>query len=177
MNVSGVKVIPVIEVLKLKGKTRLRCPWDDPPVQCEADRADHQGGHEVREQHPPETYPTAQNGNDLRMPGHPGGNVNDRYEYGDWGDKSGDPWNEIEVVPQHRMCIEVVLGELVHLLGNVNDRDDSHQDEHHEEKVNIIVSFLAMLELVKQGIISVNQEKHTDDIDIETETLQVPNYN
>jgi segregation and condensation protein A len=46
-----------------------------------------------------------------------------------------------------------------------------------EDRVNIIVSFLAMLELVKQGIISVTQQKLTDDIEIETENLKVPNYN
>jgi chromatin segregation and condensation protein Rec8/ScpA/Scc1 (kleisin family) len=36
-----------------------------------------------------------------------------------------------------------------------------------EKKVNIIVGFLAMLELVKQGIILVSQEKHFEDIGIE----------
>ncbi len=45
-----------------------------------------------------------------------------------------------------------------------------------EDKVNIIVSFLAMLELVKQGIISVKQDKHFDEITMETEKLTVPNY-
>lgn len=45
-----------------------------------------------------------------------------------------------------------------------------------EEKVNIIVSFLAMLELVKQGMIAVTQGSHGDDIEIETKTLETPNY-
>jgi len=44
------------------------------------------------------------------------------------------------------------------------------------EKVNIIVSFLAMLELVKQGVISVRQEKHFEDIHMETEDVGVPKY-
>ncbi len=44
------------------------------------------------------------------------------------------------------------------------------------QKVNIIVGFLAMLELVKQGIISVRQEKHFDDIHMETENVGVPKY-
>lgn len=47
---------------------------------------------------------------------------------------------------------------------------------HKDEKVNIIVSFLAMLELVKQGIINVTQEKHFEDIHMETENLGVPKY-
>lgn len=45
-----------------------------------------------------------------------------------------------------------------------------------EEKVMVIVSFLAMLELVKQGVIEVKQESHIDDISIETESLNIPNY-
>jgi len=45
-----------------------------------------------------------------------------------------------------------------------------------EEKVNVIVSFLAMLELVKQGVIAVTQDKMFDDIDMQTQDLHVPNY-
>lgn len=45
-----------------------------------------------------------------------------------------------------------------------------------EDKVNIIVGFLAMLELVKQGVIQVTQEKHFDDIHMETESVSVPKY-
>ena len=45
-----------------------------------------------------------------------------------------------------------------------------------EEKVNIIVSFLAMLELVKQGMIAVTQSASGDDIQIETNVLETPNY-
>jgi segregation and condensation protein A len=45
-----------------------------------------------------------------------------------------------------------------------------------EEKVNVIVSFLAMLELVKQGIVSVTQDKHFSDITIETDNIETPEY-
>jgi segregation and condensation protein A len=45
-----------------------------------------------------------------------------------------------------------------------------------EEKVHVIVSFLAMLELVKQGVIMVTQEKDFDDINIENQDVNVPNY-
>ncbi len=44
------------------------------------------------------------------------------------------------------------------------------------EKVNVIVSFLAMLELVKQGIINVRQDADFQDIHMETETIGVPRY-
>ncbi len=45
-----------------------------------------------------------------------------------------------------------------------------------EERVNIIVSFLAMLELVKQGIISVHQEDRHNDIHMETQDVSLPSY-
>ncbi len=47
---------------------------------------------------------------------------------------------------------------------------------HKGDKVNVIVGFLAMLELVKQGIVHVNQEKHFDDINMETEGIGIPRY-
>ncbi len=45
-----------------------------------------------------------------------------------------------------------------------------------EEKIMVIVSFLAMLELVKQGILQVNQESHGADIHMETGVLGTPQY-
>ncbi len=44
------------------------------------------------------------------------------------------------------------------------------------EKVNVIISFLAMLELVKQGIIEVNQRDKFEDIQMETKSIGVPSY-
>ncbi|MEK7460254.1 MAG: segregation/condensation protein A [Patescibacteria group bacterium] len=45
-----------------------------------------------------------------------------------------------------------------------------------EEKVNVIVTFLAMLELVKQGMLLVTQERSGDDIHMETGVLDTPQY-
>lgn len=45
-----------------------------------------------------------------------------------------------------------------------------------EDKINVIVSFLAMLELVKQGIIEVAQEKQFDDIQMQTQEVSTPKY-
>ncbi len=45
-----------------------------------------------------------------------------------------------------------------------------------EERIHVIVSFLAMLELVKQGIIHVSQEKDFEDISMETKEVGVPRY-
>lgn len=44
------------------------------------------------------------------------------------------------------------------------------------EKVDVIVGFLAMLELVKQGIIIVNQKMHFDDIEMEHNRPGLPQY-
>jgi chromatin segregation and condensation protein Rec8/ScpA/Scc1 (kleisin family) len=44
------------------------------------------------------------------------------------------------------------------------------------DKVTIIVSFLAMLELVKQGVISVKQEDAMGDIEMENGQVGTPNY-
>jgi segregation and condensation protein A len=48
--------------------------------------------------------------------------------------------------------------------------------EHKHEKVNVIVSFLAMLELVKQGVLEVAQKEHFADIEMETKQVGVPTY-
>lgn len=45
-----------------------------------------------------------------------------------------------------------------------------------QEKINVIVSFLAMLELVKQGAVRVSQNQHFEDIEIESENTGVPFY-
>ena len=45
-----------------------------------------------------------------------------------------------------------------------------------EIKINVIVSFLAMLELVKQGIIRVRQDKDFHDIEMEADVVGVPKY-
>ncbi len=46
-----------------------------------------------------------------------------------------------------------------------------------KERVNVVVSFLAVLELVKRGIISVRQESKHGDIQMENAQIDTPNYN
>ncbi len=45
-----------------------------------------------------------------------------------------------------------------------------------EQKVEVIVGFLAMLELVKQGIVDVSQHAHFEDIHIESKEVGLPHY-
>lgn len=45
-----------------------------------------------------------------------------------------------------------------------------------KEKINVVISFLGLLELVKQGLVDVRQEAHFQDINMETKSQGVPNY-
>lgn len=45
------------------------------------------------------------------------------------------------------------------------------------QKINVIISFLAMLELVKRGAVRVSQESHFGDISMESENINIPTYN
>jgi len=44
------------------------------------------------------------------------------------------------------------------------------------EKITVVISFLAMLELVKQGTIIVKQENIFSEISMETQQLELPHY-
>jgi segregation and condensation protein A len=57
---------------------------------------------------------------------------------------------------------------------NMNFKDFSNIGK--EERVNVVVSFLAMLELVKQGMIEVSQKDGFGDIDMQTKSFDTPNY-
>jgi segregation and condensation protein A len=83
-----------------------------------------------------------------------------------------------KVIVDKVMSLEEMIGNLTERITSslrMSFRDFS-SGEGKAERVNVIVSFLAMLELVKQGVISVTQERHFDDIQMETETLGVPRY-
>lgn len=45
-----------------------------------------------------------------------------------------------------------------------------------EDKINTIINFLALLELMKRGVIAVTQNDLFDSIEIETENVNLPNY-
>lgn len=46
-----------------------------------------------------------------------------------------------------------------------------------KERVEVIVAFLALLELVKNGAITVEQDKNFSDIKMETKNIGIPRYN
>lgn len=87
-----------------------------------------------------------------------------------------------ELLPQVTVQKVVSLEEMIESLSSrveksikMSFRDFSKFDK--SDKVTVIVSFLAMLELVKQGIVRVSQSKHFEDIEIEQEKVTVPLYN
>lgn len=93
----------------------------------------------------------------------------------------------IKRLPKKEKLPEVTVKKVISLeemIGNLTARITtslkmSFKDfagEHKGDKVNFIVSFLAMLELVKQGIVHVTQDSSFGDINMETKNVGVPRY-
>lgn len=86
-----------------------------------------------------------------------------------------------ENLPKH--VVEKVIS-LEDMIGTLTSRITSSlrmsfrefSKEHKGEKVNVIVSFLAMLELVKEGVLHVSQQDTFSDIHMETKDVGVPRY-
>ncbi len=88
--------------------------------------------------------------------------------------------NVVEVMPQ------VIVKKVISLSEVMSDLTTRVQSAlrmsfkqfvgNQEERVNVIVSFLGMLELVKQGMIDVTQERHFEDIHMESTQTSVPRY-
>jgi len=58
-----------------------------------------------------------------------------------------------------------------------NSKKASSPEEVRAEKINIVVNFLAMLELFKRGVLRVTQDAHFAEINLESEQTGVPRYN
>lgn len=93
----------------------------------------------------------------------------------------------INRLPKKEKLPQVVVKKVMSLeemIGTLTNRITSHlrmsfkdfTKEHKENRVNVIVSFLAMLELVKQGVLMVSQEATFGDIQMETKEVGVPRY-
>ena len=88
---------------------------------------------------------------------------------------------KFEKKPQVKVTKAISLEEMINSL---TERVKSHLKMSFKEfsgmgkaeKVNVIVSFLAMLELVKEGIIEASQENKFDDIKMESKHVGVPMY-
>lgn len=88
-----------------------------------------------------------------------------------------------QAVVQKVISLEEMIGTLTtritsHLKMSFKDFAKEHAGagESREVRVNVIVSFLAMLELVKQGVMHVSQEANFGDIVMETKNIALPKY-
>ncbi len=88
---------------------------------------------------------------------------------------------KIEVTPQAVVRKMITLEDA---MGKLVERIDSHLKMSFkkytglgkEEKASVIVSFLAVLELIKRGAIEATQQENFSDFDIETRKVTVPRY-
>jgi len=74
------------------------------------------------------------------------------------------------------LSIEEMIGDLTTRISSQLKMSFSQFTADKAEKVNIIVSFLAMLELVKQGVLHATQSQHFADIEMETKQVGIPTY-
>ena len=89
---------------------------------------------------------------------------------------------KVEIVPKKVVKTVISLEEMIDSLTkrvreNIKMSFNDFSQKGKTEKVNVVISFLALLELVKQGIIMVKQTTNFDDISIENQEVSVPSYN
>ncbi len=82
----------------------------------------------------------------------------------------------VEATVRKVVSLEEVMERLTERI-NANVRVSFRDFAAHQgDRLTLIVSFLAMLELVRQGVVRVEQEAYTDDITIHADTVGVPRY-
>lgn len=81
-----------------------------------------------------------------------------------------------ETIVRKVISLEEVISDLATRIQTAVKMRFSDFVRNKKERIGIIVSFLGMLELVKQGIIEIKQENSFSEIEIETTSLGVPRY-
>lgn len=75
------------------------------------------------------------------------------------------------------ITLEIMINNLIkRVKSNMSTTFKEFTSEHKTERVNVIVGFLAMLELVKQGTIAVTQEERYGEIRMESDNVDTPHY-
>ncbi|MCK5026977.1 MAG: segregation/condensation protein A [Candidatus Pacebacteria bacterium] len=86
-----------------------------------------------------------------------------------------------KIVPKRTLKKVVSLEEMIDSLSeritrNIQMSFTEFSGNGKAEKITVVVSFLAMLELVKQGVLLVKQESFYEEISMETNIVQTPQY-
>lgn len=85
-----------------------------------------------------------------------------------------------EVLPtttvKRLVSVEAVINDLTRRIKTALSMSFSDFVKDKREKINVIVSFLALLELFKQGVVTITQFGHFSDIKIETKDSHTPRY-
>ena len=87
--------------------------------------------------------------------------------------KTGPPQTTVRKIVSLEEMIDR-LSQRVQRAARTSFKDFSEHGK--AERINVVVSFLAMLELVKQGMVQVHQEERFNDILMETDVVGTPNY-
>jgi segregation and condensation protein A len=74
------------------------------------------------------------------------------------------------------VSLEEMIGRLADRMKGALKLSFNEFSKNKGERTEIIITFLAMLELVKQGIIRVEQEKRASDIFMESDSVAIPEY-
>jgi|SRR3989344_2083388 len=87
---------------------------------------------------------------------------------------------KVEVAPtttiKKLISIETVIGDLMRRVQSALSMSFRDFVKDKRERANVIVSFLALLELFKQGLVNITQSDHFSDIKIETRDSSTPRY-
>jgi segregation and condensation protein A len=82
-----------------------------------------------------------------------------------------------EIMVKQVMSLEEMVDKLTdRITAGLKITFREFSSEHKGDRVNVIVGFLAMLELVKNGLIKVEQQGSFDDIHMETDQVGTPRY-
>ncbi len=84
---------------------------------------------------------------------------------------------KVTAIVQKVMSLEEMISRLTDRVKssiNMSFQEFSNFDK--KEKINVVISFLAMLQLVKDGIIEANQGSQGEDIHMQTREFGTPNY-
>jgi hypothetical protein len=92
------KIELILKIAHFKNQPIIICFRYHPPIQHETHQRHDGRCQKVRKKESAKTNPTTENGNNLRLPRHARGHIDNSNKYGDRGKESGNPNDKIEIV-------------------------------------------------------------------------------